>query len=87
MARGWPHNVILVVGLHLSSVLVDKRLEAVPFALDDEFACPAERSRGKQDELCEGKQTVAFRNLGGGLGLLDLLGDNLGGVEKVDLAV
>lgn len=87
MARGWPDNVILVVGLHLSSVLVDKRLEAVPFALDDEFACPAERGRGKQDELCEGKQTVAFRNLGGGLGLLDLLGDDLGGVEKIDLAV
>ena len=81
------HNVILVVRLHLSSILVDERLETISFALDNELARAVKRGGREQDELGKGKKSVALCDLRGGLGLLDLLGHHLGSVEEVDLAV
>ena len=81
------YNITLVVGLDLGNVGVDEVLEVVARAVDAEALLAEKLSRGQQDVLDEGDETVALSDLGGSLGLTDLLGDNFGGVEEIDLAV
>lgn len=56
-------------------------------ALNNKLLLATESGSGQQHELSECQDAVTFNNLGETLGLLDLLGDGLWRIEKVNFAV
>ena len=66
--------------MHLGNILVDQRLQTIPFTVDVELPVAIEGRSGKENELGEGKKAVALGHSRGSLRLLDLLRDNLRGV-------
>lgn len=81
----YTYNVLGVVVLHLLDVAVDQGL--VVSALHLEFLLALEARRRKEDEFDQCDDTVLLDDSWGSLCLADFLGDNLGRVEEIDLAI
>lgn len=71
--------------MHLLDARVHQRLAFS--ALHNKLLIALELCSRQKDVLGKGEDTVALDDLGEGLGLADLLSDDIWGVEKVDFAV
>lgn len=73
--------------MHLFDARVDQRLQAVAFPLNAELPPSLQFGSRQQHVLHEGEDAVVFHHLGRRLRLANLLGDDLGRIEEIDLAV
>lgn len=81
----YTYNVLSVIVLYLLDVAVDQGL--LVSAFDLEFFLALETGCRKEDKLDQCDDTVVLDDSWGCLCLANFLGDDLGRVEQIDLAV
>lgn len=79
------YNIVCVIVLELLDVGVNQRLGVAAF--DTEFLLASESGSGKEDEFHQGNNTIVFNDFRGCFGLADLLSDDLGRIQEINLAI
>lgn len=81
------YHIISVIFVHLSDAAVDQWLQAISLAVDDKLSLSSQSCYRQQNVFDKGEDAILLNHLRGSNGLADLLGDDIGGVQEVDLAV